>query len=962
MMAGVVLAQNPPGVIVDDRFANANSQLQDPANNSLFVFNGRANNVRTDSVGTLAIDMTPAGGSSEAAWAFFTAAGKPVTLGVGDTLRVAVTFSTTGFKANGQDIRFGLLDSQGTRNTAILAGGMNDATFVNDTGYGLDYYPGGTGSPFVIGRRTVLSNANIFNNFGDFATIAGTGASDRVTIVDGTQYTLTYTIQRLSATDTVISADVNGLAYSATENSPSPATTFDYFAFRVSGTSFANGLNFHRILVAYTPAPPVITSQPQPSKLVVQVGGNVSMSIAASGGALSYQWQRDGIDVSGGTGPTLQLTNVQLGDAGNYRAVISNAGGTVTGDPVTLGVSVNPVPPPPSLLSKVRDLTVLRGATAQLSVNASGAGLFYQWFKNGALLPGATDSTLVFNNAQVADAGAYSVTVSNLSGSVTGNQARVLVVSAMSAVEFSPYNGQDHVCTDTPLRVTFDQPVTLGKSGKIQIYNSSYKVVDTIDLASNPQTRQIGGVAYNYFPVIVDDNSATIYLHRQLPYNDVYFVAIDPGVFADVDGTPHAGLNDADYWSFFSRYVPPQPGTSNLTVSADGGGNFCTVQAAIDFVPGGNTSPFAITVKPGIYNEILYIPSDKAFITIRGADRGKTIVRYANNANLNSGNSRVTVGVDAPDFTLENITLRNTTPRGGSQAEAFRGNNSRILLNRVNLFSFQDTLLMNGQAFVTDSYIEGDVDFMWGNGAVYFQYSELKGVTSGGFYTQIRNGRNQVGNVYADCVLSAPDGVTGMYLSRIDPTAFPYSQVVYLNTTMGAQFAPAGWLLNNATTAPNVQFWEYKSKDSGGTPIDVSARAPFSRQLTDAEAAQWSDPAKALAGWVPYTVNFVSAIPPSATRAGEVSVPATSVRFLLTFSAAPDHNPIDSIGLYPAGATDAPPIATVPVGAANRGILAMDVPNSDSTYELRYIATGSKANKAVSAPFKLTVSGTDLPR
>jgi len=179
---------------------------------------------------------------------------------------------------------------------------------------------------------------------------------------------------------------------------------------------------------------------------------------------------------------------------------------------------------------------------------------------------------------------------------------------------------------------------------------------------------------------------------------------------------------------------------------------------------------------------------------------------------------------------------------------------------------------------------------------------------------------------------------------------------------MGAQFAPAGWLLNNATTAPNVQFWEYNSVDRGGTPIDVSARAPFSRQLTDAEAAQWSDPAKALAGWVPYTVNFVSAIPTSATRAGDVSVPATSVRFLLTFSAAPDHNPIDSIGLYPAGATDAPPIATVPVGAANRGILAMDVPNSDSTYELRYIATGSKANKAVSAPFKLTVSGTDLPR
>ena len=158
------LAQAAPAgsvssILVDDKFINGNSQLQDLANNSLWLFNGRTNNVRTDQVGSVTFDVTPAGASSEAFWAYFTNAGSPVVLGVGDKLSVSMVFSLSGFLANGQDIRFGVLDSQGTRNTTNLAGGQNDATFIGDTGYGLDFYPSGTGSPFVFGLRAVLSNA-----------------------------------------------------------------------------------------------------------------------------------------------------------------------------------------------------------------------------------------------------------------------------------------------------------------------------------------------------------------------------------------------------------------------------------------------------------------------------------------------------------------------------------------------------------------------------------------------------------------------------------------------------------------------------------------------------------------------------------------------------------------------------------------------------------------------------------
>lgn len=412
LAASAIVWAQPSAVVVDDTFANGNSQKQDIANNSLWLFNGRSTTVRTDKVGSVSFDVTATSTNSEAFWAYFTPSGSPINLGIGDTLSVSVTFSTTGFKNNGQDIRWGVLNSQGTRNTGNLTGGMNDSTFVGDTGYGLDYYASGSGSPFVIGTRSVLTNANVFNSFGDFQTIAGTGASARQPLVDGTPYTLTYTIQRLTATNTQIGVSVtggalSGLNYTATESSATPNTAFDYFAFRIGGTNFSTGVSFTELLVKYTPAAPTITSQPQPSALTLQVGGNVTVAVGASGNALVYQWQKNGSPISGNASAstsTLTLTNVQHGDAGTYTAVVSNAGGSATSSPVTLKVSDTPVPPPPSITFQPLNSSVVVGQYTSLFVIATGDNLVYQWFKNGTPISGATDLQLKISSAQAGDA------------------------------------------------------------------------------------------------------------------------------------------------------------------------------------------------------------------------------------------------------------------------------------------------------------------------------------------------------------------------------------------------------------------------------------------------------------------------------------------------------------------------------------------------------------------------------
>src|SRR5262245_21136168 len=249
--------------LVNDTYADGNSQNQDLPNNSIRLFNGRAATVRTDAVGSVTFDMTNTGAAnSDGFWGFFTNPGSPVTLKVGDKLTVSGTFTFTNFSAGGQDIRFGALNSQGTRNANNTTGGMSDASFQGDPGYALDFFPSGTGSPFVIWRRTTFTASTLFSASGDFTAIQGTGATTQQTLASGTPYTLTYTIERLNATDTKISVAVTGgtlsnLNFTSTESSSTPNTAFDYFGFRVAGNAIAQKIQFTRWLIDYTPGLPV---------------------------------------------------------------------------------------------------------------------------------------------------------------------------------------------------------------------------------------------------------------------------------------------------------------------------------------------------------------------------------------------------------------------------------------------------------------------------------------------------------------------------------------------------------------------------------------------------------------------------------------------------------------------------------------------------------------------------------
>src|SRR5262249_18463725 len=156
---------------------------------------------------------------------------------------------------------------------------------------------------------------------------------------------------------------------------------------------------------------------------------------------------------------------------------------------------------------------------------------------------------------------------------------------------------------------------------------------------------------------------------------------------------------------------------------------------------------------------------------------------YPNNDKLNAGTSArpLFYANGANNLTIENLTIYNTTPQDGSQAEAVRVQADQVILRNANFKSLQDTLLLSGRVYVVTSYVEGNVDFVWGTGAVYFDRCEIKTVVRSGAVVQARNTNMGYGYVFVDSKLTSDPNITGQVLARIDATVYPYSHVAYIN-------------------------------------------------------------------------------------------------------------------------------------------------------------------------------------
>jgi len=276
------------------------------------------------------------------------------------------------------------------------------------------------------------------------------------------------------------------------------------------------------------------------------------------------------------------------------------------------------------------------------------------------------------------------------------------------------------------------------------------------------------------------------------------------------------------------------PPPMQVVVAADGSGDFETIQRAIDhapFVPDGQR--LNIEIRPGIYKERLVVPQDRPRTTFLGENAATTIITAAMSAKEAGGTFlSSTVDVQGAEFHAENITFENTFGVG-SQAVALMIHSDRAEFHRCRFLGWQDTLYAStGRQYYKDCYIEGHVDFIFGNATAVFDNCEIHSRGDGYLTAHSRTSPDlPTGYVFYHSRLTAENQTRGSFLGR--PWR-PYSRVVYIDCAMDAFIRPEGW--DNWSDAKNEATAWYAEFGSTGPGAKTVERASWAHQLTQQQA------------------------------------------------------------------------------------------------------------------------------
>ncbi|MFF4259865.1 pectinesterase family protein [Streptomyces sp. NPDC001663] len=189
--------------------------------------------------------------------------------------------------------------------------------------------------------------------------------------------------------------------------------------------------------------------------------------------------------------------------------------------------------------------------------------------------------------------------------------------------------------------------------------------------------------------------------------------------------------------------------TDTVVVAADGSGQYTTVQAAVDAIPDDGIQ-YTILVEPGTYHEAVVVPANKRNLIIKGdstnaadvvitADRAHGMTNPATGQPYGTEGSAV-LTVKAPGVTVGGITIQNTFDPAkhpevdafSTQAVAVAAEGDRQVFTQDRIIARQDTVLAKApvatgqyRQYFVGSYIEGAIDFIFGNATAVFDRDSI---------------------------------------------------------------------------------------------------------------------------------------------------------------------------------------------------------------------------------------------
>lgn len=451
----------------------------------------------------------------------------------------------------------------------------------------------------------------------------------------------------------------------------------------------------------------------------------------------------------------------------------------------------------------------------------------------------------------------------------------------MKTISTYPMNHSSDICIDVTLMIEFDTKPVLNQKGFIRIYDyDTDELVDELDLSipsgptaprKNPEARYTTGYRYksenitnkntkagslsmeyrsspdpyqltiiggfkegfHFYPVIIKDDRAMIQLHHNLlEYRHKYYVLIDKEVFDGFDGIDHK-----DGFCFSTKKERP---IGNRFIVDKNHGDFYTVQGAIDNIPDFSDVKYFIDIKNGEYEELVYF-RNKSNIVITGESKDGVLIHYANNEVFNphpeyvKTNEKVgTFPSRRAAFFMDNchgIVMRDLTVKTDlhGQAEGLLVNGYDNCFENIHIIGSGDALQTNGPAYYRNCIIDGEGDTILGRGPAFFENTTLN---SKGAFMWIRNGKENHGNVFVNCMFNGlDDDATIVRLPDNKGISYPDSECVLINCTLN--HVPDIGYGPIEGDSKKARLWEYGSKDIHGNEIDVTHRNTVARILRD---------------------------------------------------------------------------------------------------------------------------------
>lgn len=391
-----------------------------------------------------------------------------------------------------------------------------------------------------------------------------------------------------------------------------------------------------------------------------------------------------------------------------------------------------------------------------------------------------------------------------------------------------------------------------------------------------------------------------IFPYSALKYDTEYTFVLAAGSIADATGN---AIDKPITLSFSTmKRTQPSPRLFDAVVAKDGSGDYTTINEALKAAPSDRTSPWLIFIKEGVYEEQVIL--NKPFIHLVGEGRDKVILSWYGlsgaigddlKAQAASKGIKYAEGgdasyqINASDFYAEGVTFENSygyKMLNGPQALAMKAVKDRAIFNKVEMRSYQDTYFsspLNGRQYIKDSWITGAVDFIYGQGNVYFDTDTINiNRPSGGWIVAPNHeAATTWGYVFQNTLITTTSVKNPEdYQVSLGRPWHNNPKTVFLHTKM--EVTPVDSLWSTWGGLPAV--WAvYDMSDKNGNPRNVESRHMYYNDetpawwckysLTDAEAAEYTI-ANVLRGnddWLPEQICEQTSSPVIANNEGVIS-------------------------------------------------------------------------------------------